>query len=204
VRDEPHETEIKLPLNDAETGQSLLERAGFRVTRARVFETNIVLDSPDDRMRRNGMLLRLRESGGAAVLTYKGSSVPSRHKVREEIEVGVSSAADVRALFQRLGYSAAWRYDKFRTEFRREGAQGHACLDETPIGVFLELEGAPDWIDATARELGFSERDYILRSYAALYFARRREAGLEAGDMVFDQDTGSKSQPNPGLSEGRV
>jgi adenylate cyclase class 2 len=198
------ETEIKLPLNNAEDGRALLEAAGFRAIRARVFESNIVLDNPEGHMRRNGVLLRVREAGGAATLTYKGPSVAARHKIREEIEVAVSSAAELRELFQRLGYSPAWRYEKFRTEFQRDGAEGHVCLDETPIGAFLELEGAPEWIDATARQLGFSERDYIVHSYAALYFARRREAGLEPGDMVFHQDTTSKSQPNPGLSEGLV
>ena len=46
---------------------------------------------------------------------------------------------------------------------------GVVTLDETPIGWFLELEGSPDWIDKTARQLGFSEEDYVILSYAALY-----------------------------------
>ena len=201
---ERQETEIKLPLTDAETGKRLLENAGFRVSRARVFESNLVLDSPDRRLFSSRQLLRLREDGDRAVLTFKGPSQPSRHKVREEIEVTVSSAGDLRELLARLGFSTAWRYDKFRTEFHRDGGEGHACLDETPIGVYFELEGAPHWIDATAGELGFSERDYILSSYGALYFARCEQAGLEPGYMVFDQETGAKSQPNPGSSDGRV
>jgi hypothetical protein len=34
-------------------------------------------------------------------------------------------------------------------------------LDETPAGVFLELEGPSRWIDRTARRLGFAESDYL-------------------------------------------
>jgi adenylate cyclase class 2 len=204
VQNERRETEIKLSLKDAETGRLLLEGAGFHVSRARVFESNLVLDSPDGRLRRGGMLLRVRESGGKAMFTFKGPSLPSRHKDREEIEIGVSSVPDLCELLQRLGYLPAWRYDKFRTEFHRAGAQGHACLDETPIGVYLELEGKADWIDATAGELGFTERDYILRSYGGLYSAHCERTGMEPGNMVFNQEAGSNSQPNPGLSEGRV
>jgi adenylate cyclase class 2 len=186
VQNDRRETEIKLPLLDAETGELLLERAGFRVSRARVFESNLILDSSDGRLRSGGMLLRIRESGGNAILTFKGPSLPSRHKDREEIEIAVSNALDLSEVLARLGYGPAWRYDKFRTEFDRSGAAGHVCLDETPIGVFLELEGEPDWIDATAQELGFSERDYILDSYGGLYFAHCERSGTKAGDMVFD------------------
>ncbi len=55
-------------------------------------------------------------------------------------------------------------------------------LDETPVGVFLELEGPPEWIDRTAGTLGFSEGDYITLSYLELH---RRVTGGETGDMVF-------------------
>jgi adenylate cyclase class 2 len=198
------ETEIKLPLRDAESGRALLARAGFHISRPRVFESNLVFDTAQGRLRAARCLLRLREAGGAAVLTYKGPSAASRHKVREEIEVSVSAPDGMRAILERLGYAPAWRYDKFRTEYARAGASGRAYLDETPIGVHLELEGPPEWIDDTARQLGFTEPDYILQSYWSLYTDRAKRDGVEPGDMVFPQEATSKSQPNPGLSDGRV
>jgi len=63
-------------------------------------------------------------------------------------------------------------------------------LDETPLGVFLELEGPARWIDRTARALGFSESDYITDSYAELH---RRSRGGEAGDMVFAKGRGRQA-----------
>ena len=60
-----------------------------------------------------------------------------------------------------------------------------AVLDETPIGTYLELEGPGAWIDATAAELGFAARDYILLSYGTLYRNHCREMGMEVGHMVF-------------------
>jgi adenylate cyclase class 2 len=58
-------------------------------------------------------------------------------------------------------------------------------LDETPIGVFLELEGPPDWIDRAAGELGFKEDNYITASYGALYIEDCRRCGEAPGDMTF-------------------
>ncbi len=60
-------------------------------------------------------------------------------------------------------------------------ASGVAMLDETPAGVFLELEGPPRWIDRTARRLGFGEADYITASYAELH----RSGGRGGHDMLF-------------------
>ena len=59
-----------------------------------------------------------------------------------------------------------------------------ATLDETPIGVFVELEGPPDWIDRTARRLGFSPADYIKASYARLYQQWCSEHQAKLMDMV--------------------
>lgn len=185
MRSENVETEVKLPLKDAETGRRLLERTGFRVSRQRAHESNLILDTADGAIRRDRRLLRVREAAGETTLTYKGPPRPGRHKTREEIETLVSDAAGLRAILDRLGYSPVWRYEKFRTEFTRADDPGHVCLDETPIGIFLELEGVADWIDHTARELGFSENDYILRSYGTLYLEACAQRGIDPGDMLF-------------------
>ena len=42
-------------------------------------------------------------------------------------------------------------------------------MDETPIGVYLELEGEGAWIDKVALQMGFSPAEYILKSYGTLY-----------------------------------
>ena len=49
----------------------------------------------------------------------------------------------------------------------------------------MELEGAPAWIDRTARKLGFSEKDYITSSYGRLYLEWCAGERREPGNMVF-------------------
>jgi adenylate cyclase class 2 len=177
----PNETEIKLPLADVRAGRSMLRAAGYHVSKRRVFEANTVFDTGDLALRKSQRLLRLREAGGVATLTYKGPPLPSRHKSREEIETALTRAGEFASILQRLGFRRVWRYEKYRTEFRQERGGGVATLDETPIGVFLELEGNSRWIDRTARELGFKPEQYILSSYGRLFQDRSKRAG----DMVF-------------------
>jgi len=188
MRDGHREIEIKLKVPDAAHGRRLLRASGFRVSRPRVFEANTVFDTPDSRLRRAGCLVRVRDVKGAAKLTYKGPGSAGRHKDREELEVSAADPPVLGAILQRLGFRPAFRYEKFRTEFRRDPG-GDATLDETPIGVFLELEGTPAWIDRTARRLGFAEKDYITDSYGTLYLKWCAQARRKPSHMVFRRTT---------------
>ena len=55
-----------------------------------------------------------------------------------------------------------------RIMFRPENEPGIVTIDETVIGIFLELEGAAEWVDRTAAQLGYSPDDYLTVSYASL------------------------------------
>ncbi len=183
------EVEIKLRLPDAAAGDRLLRGAGFRVRRPRVFEQNTLYDTLGGRLRRQGSLLRIRQAGGTALLTYKGPGVPSKYKSREELELTVSDGALLGQILGRLGMTPSFRYEKYRTEYERDEGGGIATVDETPIGDFIELEGEGTWIDATAGQLGFSEQDYITASYAQLFFEARARGETLLSEMKFEEQT---------------
>jgi adenylate cyclase class 2 len=180
-----HENEIKLKVSDVVSAKRMLYRAGFRVYKRRLFEDNAVFDTPQQALRGSDSLLRLRVAGGQAVVTFKGKQTESKHKSREELETKVADAAMTRRIFERLGFEQRFRYQKYRTEYKQPGKSGVATLDETPIGVYVELEGAPDWIDRTAKRLGFSESDYITLSYGRLYLEFCETRRRKPGDMVW-------------------
>lgn len=163
-----------------------IKALGFKLVKRRIFEQNVVFDAADMKLRRSGLMIRLRRAGKIGTLTFKGPSQPGRHKTREELETEVDDPDTMQLILARLGYHPVFRYEKFREEYERRGEHGAITLDETPIGNFLELEGAAKWIDRTARELGFSRADYITRSYGNLYLAYCREHGLNPSDMIFD------------------
>jgi adenylate cyclase, class 2 len=179
------ETEIKVAVKDAGSARRLLREAGFVVSRPRVFEANTVFDRPEMSLRASSRLLRIREAGRVATLTYKGAPETGRHKSREEWEVQIDNAAAMMTVLERLGYQRVFRYEKYRTEFHQTRRAGIAMLDETPVGVYLELEGTPHWIDRTASRLGFQERDYITASYGRVYLDWCAAKGCKPGDMTF-------------------
>ena len=178
------EVEIKLAVPGAAAARRLLRAKGFRVFKPRVFESNDVLDTPEQRLRAAGSLLRIRSVKREVTLTFKGPPANSKHKSRQELEVNVSEEHMLARILERLGFRRVFRYQKYRTEFRR-GKAGIVTLDETPIGTYLELEGPPNWIDRTARLLGFTETDYITLSYGQLYLDWCARHGRKPGDMVF-------------------
>jgi adenylate cyclase class 2 len=182
----PHvEVEIKLAVPSAAKSRALLRRLDFKVIAPRIFERNLVLDDDRGSIRARGMLLRVRETGTTATCTFKGPDIPGRHKRRIEREFTASDSDSCLAVFAGVGFRESFRYEKYRTEFARENDRGIATLDETPIGVFMELEGPALWIDRTAKALGFSRDAYITASYARLYFAWCEAHGVTPTRMCF-------------------
>jgi adenylate cyclase, class 2 len=179
------ETEVKLRVAEERAALERIRAAGFRISVPREFEANTLYDTADRALLREGMLLRLRQAGEREVITWKGRVIPGPHKSRPELETSLGSLGTMAEIFDRLGYRPTFRYEKFRTEFRAAAGEGVVVLDETPIGIYLELEGPGDWIDRTARELGFSRTDYVVESYGTLYRNYCAERGVQPGDMVF-------------------
>ena len=184
-RNSNQEVEIKLAVRDLEDGRRRLRGAGFRVSKRRIFEENTLFDTPGLKLRKAECLVRVRQAGSRATITYKGRPVPSSYKSREELEIAISSAETMAAILGRLGLRPVFRYQKHRTELRQPAGGGVATLDETPIGAYIELEGAPAWIDRTAKKLGYSETDYITASYGRLYLGWCKKNRRTPGDMVF-------------------
>jgi adenylate cyclase class 2 len=167
----------------------------------------------------------------SAVLTFKGPVGPPRpeakraaeeirkkerapaYKIREEHEIRVSDQEEVSRIIEGLGFRPCFRYEKFRTTYRLPGIRDLKLeVDETPIGLFLELEGPGRAIDRAAARLGFGRAEYINKSYAALFmeergvgrrFKSRKSAGAEAGKASHDEPTRFSGLPDMLFSSSR-
>ncbi len=186
----PMETEVKIRLDEKAAALDRIRAAGFRESVPRLFEANTLYDTQDAQLRQKEMLLRLRQADNKAVITWKGPGIPGPHKSRPEVETAIGSAETMSQIFHHLGFEPVFRYEKYRTEFARPGAEGVITLDETPIGDFLELEGPADWIDQTADLLGLSPQQYVLDSYGKLYIADCERRGVRPTHMVFASTPG--------------
>ena len=179
------EVEIKVAIGDRKAFARSLKTAGFRVKTPRTFESNILYDFPDLRLRKRGELVRIRLYGTEWKLTYKAKGKVGRHKRREEIETKLEDGDSLAEVFVRLGMDRSFVYEKYRTEWT--DGRGDVVVDETPIGDFAELEGSAQWIDATAKKLGLGIAEYITGSYGDLFFAWKRQTGSSAEQMTFAQ-----------------
>jgi adenylate cyclase class 2 len=179
------EVEIKFRVENTETLTAGLLAAGFQLITPRTREMNTLYEQPGGELRRRGALLRLREYGLKWTLTYKDKSGPQsgRHKSRREIETVVENGPAMTLMLEALGYQPSFRYEKLRSEW--SDPSGHVVIDETPIGIFGEIEGPPEWIDSTASRLGISLDQYLKESYAELFIAWKRQNKSEAGEMTF-------------------
>ena len=83
-----------------------------------------------------------------------------------------------------LGLHVWFRYEKYREEFAREDVI--VAIDETPVGVYVEIEGSEEGITTMAEALGRNPSDYIVDSYRGLFLTLREKLGLTGTDMVFD------------------
>jgi adenylate cyclase, class 2 len=179
----PKEVEIKFLVDDAAALARKLKAIGFRLQTRPTHEMNTLYDLPDRSLRARGQLLRLRHYGDGWVLTHKGKSAVSKHKVRVELETAVADGARMDAILRALGYTPAFRYEKYRAEYAND--HGHVVIDETPIGCLGEIEGPPRWIDRTAKQLGITPEQYITKSYAELFFEWKARTGSPAEEMTF-------------------
>ncbi len=183
-----HEVEVKIRFDGtARAARARIERCGYKMIERRTLEADQLYDRAGE-LKGSDRLLRLRRAGRIATVTYKGPGERKRHKSREEIEFDVSKADEFELVLERLGYHPAFRYEKFRTKFAKgvdKRDKGIVTIDETPIGVFLEIEGPPEWIDRTAERLGYSHSEYLTCSYASLYRQYRLQHKSAPQNMVF-------------------
>jgi adenylate cyclase, class 2 len=178
------EREIKLRFDSADEAREAVIAAGATPLHGRRLQEDALLDTEDEQLRRQRCVLRVRMENGKSRLTYKGPVQPSVMKVREELETVVGDGEMLLRVFGELGLHVWFRYEKYREEFSHEDVI--VAIDETPVGIFVEIEGSENGIAEMTLALGRAPADYIVDSYRSLFLQYRDDRGLSGSDMVFD------------------
>jgi adenylate cyclase class 2 len=182
----PREIETKFRVRDREELVRRLAGLGARPGPLED-EKNVLYDDAAGRLKSEGCALRLRTVDTRGLLTFKGPpNVFEGIKSRLEWESEVESPRAVAAILESLGYRPWLRYEKLRTTWRfADPARPVVVVDETPLGLFAEIEGTDSAVRALAAELGVAETDFIAQSYVALWLAAREKDPSLPEDMVF-------------------
>ncbi len=183
------EIELKFIVADVRALRSAADTLGFKLITERTFESNVLYDSPDRQLRNRRQILRLRHYGQRCTVTHKrqaaGGDGDARYKTRIETESVVEDCDALAEIFTQLGYGPVFRYEKFRTEWEMD--EGHLVLDETPIGIWAELEGPTAWIDSMLEKLCIAPELRTTESYGKLFLRWKEERGSAAENLTFDE-----------------
>lgn len=182
------EYELKyLDVNFDDLGSRLNEVGGQFL--GRYFETNLVFDYADRSLKEAGILLRLREKQGKAVLTVKKppkTEAPSSLKVFEEIESEVDDFHTVKSALETVGFHIAFAYEKVREKWIYRNCA--ICMDSVPFGDFVEIEGLEGGVQKCAQDLGLDGNPTSKMTYHALNLEYREKNNLPLDEsFVFEE-----------------
>jgi predicted adenylyl cyclase CyaB len=161
------EIEVKIKIERLADVKEKILSQGAILAKERHSHDDTFYDYPSLELRKKHHALRVRKIDKKTFLTFKGPEQKSRKfKIREEYETEVKNERHLRKIFKSLGLQPVFQYSKFRTIFRKKRLT--ICLDETPIGNFLELEGQQSEIVKFAHALDFSKEAFIKLDYVQL------------------------------------
>ncbi len=193
------EIELKFPVSDVLDLQARLPQLGFHLETPRTFEHNTLYDTPARDLRIRKQILRIRQYGSLCILTHKRQPDhdeidTTRYKMRIETETAVADGAALAEVFLQLGYAPAFVYEKYRSEWSHpispdSSTLAHLVIDETPIGIWAELEGPTAWIDRTLAELQIDPATCLTDSYGKLFSDWKLRTGHPAENLTFAEIT---------------
>ena len=178
------EIEVKIKVENLAAVEQKLKAAGATLKAGRVYERNVRYEDAGETFTPAARVLRLRQDTQVH-LTYKEPHDPvGGGWARTELEVTVSDFETTDLLLQKLGFHAAWIYEKYRTTYALENCE--VVLDEMPFGPFIEVEGQPDAIQRALLALGLTDALRITTSYSDLFFQLKARLGLSFRDLTFE------------------
>lgn len=178
------EIEVKFLLKDYSALMQKISALHLPCSQERIHEFNLRYDLPDGSLVAQKQVLRLRKDTQAR-LTFKGPGVMEEDVLlRKEIEVEVSDFDTTNRLLEALGYQVVMMYEKFRANYLMDNLV--LSVDETPLGLFIELEGeSPAQVRKAADALGLDWEARINLSYSALLNIFNQSSGHTFRDLSY-------------------
>lgn len=186
------ETEVKFFVRNLKPIELCLRELKAQLIQPRVHEINYRFDFPNNELRKNKKVLRLRKDEKAR-LTFKGPSeeITGGLMSREEIEFVVEDFNKAKLFLESIGFTPVVFYEKFRTTY--EFHEAHIMLDELPYGQFVEIESENiTAIQKVSNLLGLNWNAMVKAGYHALFDRVASQYNLESWNLSFDALSGLK------------
>ncbi len=174
-----NEIEVKILNIDVEVVKAKLTELHAKVVKD-VFQTNQYYINPNETEK---VAIRIRKENNKSWVTIKRKLAKKENGVRnrEEIEEEISNPVEMEKIFFGLGLQKEKLY-----EIKRKYYSLNDCSVEivhmATIPTYLEIEGSKENIYAVAEKLGFSEDDFLKRSFFKTYPQTKEH------DMLFENE----------------
>lgn len=176
------ETEVKIRIDDINSLKDKILKLEAKLEKERHHEENTLYDFPSRILTKKRQALRVRTAGKKTFLTFKGPPEKSRKfKIRKEYETEVKNQKQLKKILKSLGLIPVFNYTKQRTVYRKKHLK--ICLDETSIGVFLELEGEQNTIVKFTDALGIPKKEFIKLDYVQLLQEKAGGNSKDSGNL---------------------
>jgi len=189
-----YEVELKFAVDDADAIRLQITDLGASPLEI-VDQCDVYFGHPSRSFAESDEALRIRSTGDAHRVTYKGPVIDDATKMRKEIEIdllpGEQSAAGLRAILVSLGFEPVRQVHKQRQRFQLSWSQREfeLAIDRIEgLGTFVELEtlattddrdGARDAVLELADRLVLTSPER--RSYLEMLLQHDRETNRPAG-----------------------
>lgn len=185
MKSDNREIEVKFPVRSVKEYGEKIIKLGAVCEQPEQFERNLRFDTKKQKLSKSKQVLRLRDNGGRSILTFKADNNSTDELAdREEIETVVEDFDKMQLILERLGFEVCFIYEKYRSIYSLCGAG--IFLDHTPIGDFIEIEGADEEaIRRSAEQIGLSWETRIGRGYRALFNTWKEQNSFDGRDMTF-------------------
>ncbi len=183
------EIELKAVVADISAKSTLLEAAGATL----VFEGALRdqrYDTSDRSLGSKDEVIRVRTyrsaSSSRTVVDWKGPvDTSTGYKVREEISAGISDAAELGVILEKLGYIVVNEIDRRIVQYELGGAT--IRFEEYPrMDTLVEVEGSPEAIENAIVALGMSRGEFTNDSLSAFVGRFERRTGVIAATSESD------------------
>ena len=145
--------------------------------RGEEFEENTIYGG--GALQRGTSVLRLRRVGTRALLTYK-ERFPGASAVKQqrEEETAIEDPSAMALILDALGFEPVLVYEKRRRTWSLGSTE--VVIDELPFGLFMEIEGDEDNINAAEQTLDIRD----LPAEHATYPQLTEQLGTRAGEVI--------------------
>lgn len=163
------ETEIKFRVPSVHEARKQLRTLDFQILVKMQNEKTVIWDKQGS-LKETDCVLRLRDYNKKTTLTFKQAKVKHPYlKIRPEAQTIVDDRQNTEQILIWLGFEPVMTMVKNREIWQR--SELIACLDETPFGSFMELEGEPHAIKLAMETLCTDNSRIESRGYPSLFKA---------------------------------